>query len=329
MATLLQSDDFQSDDDLALQIAERRERRIKEAILTALLALIGTLSGSVVALYLARWNLRGLNQIIGGAEVQNEILTAYTPVADAFIEAARETANDQFGELIAYDHLQASAGLIEMRSRFVSDISAQARDVMQQALVGALRRGVPADAVQAQLQSVIGLTPRQAQAVANYRSLLENGDLSALDRKLRDARFDGTVRQAVENDVRLAQDKIDRMVERYAQRSLEFRAETVARTEAMNAATGGIRDAYVQAVNSGKLMDSEVRRFWLICRDERTCPICRSIPILNPNGVGVLEPYKSVAGPVMQTGIHPRCRCSERYQANLTRLTVQPFAQAA
>lgn len=329
MADLLRADDFQPEDDPAANLADTREVRIRAAIRDVLEAIAAAYSGSAVAQMLARFDIKGLSAILNHSDVLAAIYGGWRPIGDTYTEAANEAANENFGSLIVYDPLKAAAPLMAQRQQFADAILGPARDVMRQTIVGGLRYGMSPDAVQVALENVISLAPRQAQAVANFRRLLETGDPQALQRVLRDRRFDATVQSWIDVEAEPEREAIDRMVERYAERQLAFRAETIARTEAMNAATGGIRDAYVQAVQSGKLFDSEVRRFWLVCPDERLCPICASVPLMNPNGVGIMKPYLSIAGPLMEVGPHPRCRCSERMVTDLSRLSVQPFAMAA
>jgi hypothetical protein len=110
---------------------------------------------------------------------------------------------------------------------------------------------------------------------------------------------------------------------------LDYRAKRMAATEGMQAAVSGIRDAHVQAVNSGRLFDSEVKRFWLTAGDELVCPVCSSVPLLNDGGIGVNDQYRSINGLIDAPLAHPWCRCSERYIADVSRLTEQPFALAA
>jgi hypothetical protein len=122
---------------------------------------------------------------------------------------------------------------------------------------------------------------------------------------------------------------LDKMVQAYAERMLGHRASRMAATEAMQAAVSGIRDAHVQAVDSGRLFNYEVRRFWLTAQDELVCPVCTSIPVMNEDGIGVHDDYRSINGPVEAPLVHPWCRCSEKYVTNMSRLTQQPFALAA
>lgn len=329
MPAVLTPDDYQSADDPAVRLADARERRIKASVLAALLALADAFGSQAVLDLIARNDIYGLLQILRHPDIVAGVSASWGPIGDLKLDAAKEAANENFGGLIVYDPLQASAPLMAQRQQYIDAIIGQSRQVMQQSILSGLRYGMSPEAVQLALENVIALTPSQANAVANFRRLLEQGNPQALNRVLRDRRFDATVQSWIDAESEPEADAIDAMVERYAERQLAFRAQTIARTEAMKAATGGIRDAYVQAVQSGRLFDHEVRRHWLVHLDERLCFICASVPAMNPDGVGVMQPYLSIAGPLMTVGPHARCRCSERYTADLSRLSVQPFAQAA
>lgn len=108
----------------------------------------------------------------------------------------------------------------------------------------------------------IGLTLRQLEAVANYRRALEQGSMDALTRELRDRRFDRTVRRAMADDRPLSRDQIERMVARYRQRFIGYRAEAIARTEALRAVHEGADEAYRQASERGDLDASALVCTW-------------------------------------------------------------------
>jgi len=329
MARLLKASDVQPDDDAALILASRRESRIRAAIEDMLAALAAIFTGDAIAQLIARYDIPSLWDILDQPELQAIIIGGFKPIGETFLTAANDEAEAKFGSLIVYDPLATAAPLTAIRQQFQDAILGQAKAVIQARILESLRYGISPDAVAESLSYVIGLTPRQAQAVMNFRSMLESGDSDVLTRALRDRRFDSTVRAMIAGDIERDAAKIDAMVERYAERMVAYRATTIARTEAMQAATGGIRDAYLQAVNSGRLFDHEVRRRWLTAEDELVCPICSSIPLLNGDGVGIDEPYDSIDGPIMAPLAHTSCCCSESYAADLTRLTEQPFAQAA
>lgn len=153
--------------------------------------------------------------------------------------------------------------------RLVRGFSEGQRAATRTALSEAVAAGKnPREAARAFRQS-IGLTSRQAQAVANFRRLLEEQSLEALTRQLRDKRFDGTVRRAFAAGEPLNQVQIDRMVQRYYERSVKLRAETIARTEALRSTNAGTKELYDQAIEAGSLRADELVRTWETARDER------------------------------------------------------------
>ena len=149
------------------------------------------------------------------------------------------------------------------------------RDVARQVLEQGVERGLnPVEQARA-FRASTGLTARQEQAVRNYRRLLERvqaGDTAALSRRLRDARFDRTVESAARLKRPLSRDKIDRMVNRYRERSIKRRAETIARTEALRSVNAGNFDAFRQAADEGVVPAQDFRRKWVAARDERVRP---------------------------------------------------------
>jgi hypothetical protein len=190
-----------------------------------------------------------------------------------------------------------------------ADIEATAQATAQQIVSDGLARGLPASVIATALHETIGLSIREATAVQNYRQALQGGGKGALQRALRDRRFDGTVRRGD-----FSAEQIDRMVNRYADRFRAYRASRLAITEAMRAANQGRRAAWAQYIDRTGIGNDGVRRFWLTAGDELVCPICSEIPGLNPDGVGFNEPYKTPIGDLLAPPEpHPLCRCSEQY----------------
>src|SRR5262249_33702260 len=128
-----------------------------------------------------------------------------------------------------------------------------------------------------EIKQLIGLTPTQIQAIENYRDALEGGSdaelKDALSRALRDGRFDPTLINALNTGDTLDDDQIDRMVERYAERYLQYRAETVARSETIRASALGQEALWQQAQDRGYLPD-DVKRQWVTSIDDRSCKLC-------------------------------------------------------
>jgi hypothetical protein len=326
---LLKASDIQPQDDPARTLARKREAEIKKALLVLLGGLITLFSGPAIIRMLSRLDGQGLGSLLNGSDAEDLFVTGYQPIADTFLEAARQAANDELHALVPYDPLAAAVALQQLRNQLSQAIATTAQQTIRQVLLDSLRTGSDPASVAIHLRQVIGLDAQSAAAVQNYERMLQAGDLTALRRALRDERYDDLVRETFRGGRALDQEAIDRMVQGYADRMLNYRASRMAATEAMQAAVSGIRDAYTQAVNSGRLFDSEVRRYWLTAADELVCPVCTSIPLMNENGVGVNDDYKSINGPIDAPLAHPNCRCSERYVANTSRLTEQPFRLAA
>jgi hypothetical protein len=324
---LLSVNDFQSPDDAAVVLARKREQKIAAGVLAALRRMGDAVDYHDLTVAIQRADVSAISDVLASPHVVDALKSGYQPIADTFVEAAEAEAETKFGGLVVYDPLFAARQLAGAQQNFIGSILGQSSQVVSDQLVAAARAGTNVEEVANALRGVISLTPRQAKAVTNFRSLLENGNRDALRRALRDKRYDATVESWLQG-APVDPAKVDAMVERYATRSLAARAQTIASNESMQASVGGIRDAYTQAVSSGRLLDSEVKRFWLVEFDERLCPICASIPLLNSKGVGVLTPYKSLGGLIMAPLAHTNCRCSERYETDLSRVTANPFTGA-
>lgn len=328
MPELLQPEDFQAPDDPAIALAESRETKIAISIRAALRAIRDSLDGVDLPALISSHNSVGIAAAITGPKASDALRAAYKPVAETFTDAAEAATTEKLGGLVVYDPLAAAGQLAGAQQTFIGSILGEAAQTVQDQLIQALRMGADPEEIAGALKGVIGLTPRQAQAVLNFRRLLEEGDRQALSRALRDKRFDPTVRSWADG-APVDPAKVDAMVERYADRYLAYRAGVIARTESLQATVNGIKDAYAQAINSGRLLASEVRRKWLVVPDERLCVICASIPLLNPHGVGVFEPYLSLEGPLMGPLAHPNCRCTESFTTDLSRVQANPFSLAA
>lgn len=195
--------------------------------------------------------------------------------SDIFVIAGKSTTDpikEATGEIIIdFDRVNARAVRVmqENQLRLVQQFGEQQRRATREALIDGIRRGInPREQARA-FRDSIGLTENQQGAVSNYRRLLETLDRAALTRKLRDGRFDGTIRSAIAQDRSLTKQQIDRMVSRYLQRSLAHRAEVIARTEALRSVHMGSREMYDQAIENGVLSAEQLVRIWNTAGDLR------------------------------------------------------------
>ena len=135
----------------------------------------------------------------------------------------------------------------------------------------------------------IGLNDRQSIALDNYNKSLAQSVLEGI----------------------VDPDRAAELHERYQQRLLAWRADTIARNESMTASNLGQRALWDQAVESGLMDPQYVRRRPLITGDSRVCSTCAVVPFMNPYGVKLDEPFKTPIGPKMDPPFHgPNCRCT-------------------
>jgi hypothetical protein len=153
--------------------------------------------------------------------------------------------------------------------RLVSNFTDQQRRATNQALLDGIQRGANPREMARLFRDSVGLTPTQERWVRNYENALKTLDGDALRRELRDRRFDPSVRRAISEGKPLSQAQIDRLVNRYRERALKLRAETIARTEALRSVHEGTREMYRQALDTGTLQRDQLVREWQTAGDER------------------------------------------------------------
>lgn len=223
----------------------------------------------------------------------------------------------------------------------IREINDKTKAAVRAQLVDGMRLGRGPRAQARHIKSIVGLTERQAGAVANFRKELEGFHLKrgakawglgakidrvngaqvfkpgptgdpkdgVLARRLRDFRYDGQLQRAVEGKTALTPAQIDKMAAAYGRKYRKYRAETIARTEAMRALNVGVQEGWRQAVMENKVVEDLVRRFWKVAKDERTCEVCSPVPGYNKLGVKLGQPFVTPKGPVMLPPLHPDCRC--------------------
>jgi hypothetical protein len=137
---------------------------------------------------------------------------------------------------------------------------------------------------------VIGLTKSQLEWVSNYSEKLRDKDRlgEALDNKLRDKRFDKLVKRAIRDRAAIPEATIQKMVQNYNNRALKYRANAIARTEALTSLNAAQVEAARQAVEAGQIDASGVVKEWLSREDgrERT-----SHAALDGKTVGLYEKF--------------------------------------
>ncbi len=192
---------------------------------------------------------------------------------NAYMDAAASTEGFFLSHNIVVDfnltHPRAVQVMANRRLRMVNGFMQQQEAATRQALVRGVQQGLGPREVARSFRSSVGLTPSQEQIIANYRQQLENLDSRALNRALRDGRFDRTVTRAIKDGRSLSTKQIGKMTDRYRERWISFRAETIARTESLGAVHQGSKEMYEQAIEQGEIAKDDLLRTWLTAQDGR------------------------------------------------------------
>jgi hypothetical protein len=156
------------------------------------------------------------------------------------------------------------------------------REAIRQVMVRAFEKGLPPKQAAEYIKQYIGLLPKQATAVDNYRTwLLEEKGYIKVD--------------------------ADRLAKQYAQILVKQRATVIARNETMKASNEGQRELWRQAAEAGTLRAEEWQREWIVTPDpDRLCELCEPM-------AGKHAPFPDGAYENGSDGppLHVQCLCVE------------------
>jgi hypothetical protein len=175
--------------------------------------------------------------------------------------------------------------------QIVESYKEDARKIIRSVITEAVSGKYTAQTAAKEIRNHIGLTERYSMAVMNYRADLIGTGVTG--------------------------EKLDGKVERYSAKLLRIRADTIARTEIIQAQVAGQRALWNEAANQGVFDRSTARRVWRTHFDERTCELCKPMDDQEVAFNGVYESPDlgnvNVFGEVLNgPPLHPNCRCGER-----------------
>lgn len=176
---------------------------------------------------------------------------------------------------IAFDSLNPDAitGIRQIETRVITTMEDGVRESVRAFVENGLRDGRAASSVAKEIRSVVGLAPNQERAVASFRTLLEGGNREALQRALRDKRFDTTLDRVLgKNGEGLSADQVEKMVDAYRRRSIAMNANTIARTASGDAVKLGQHYSIQSAVERGIYDGDRLQKTWVGVMDSRERP---------------------------------------------------------
>ncbi len=162
----------------------------------------------------------------------------------------------------------------------ITNINETVRDCVKIVIRKGILDGLTIEEQKKLLRKFVGLLPKHATAVFNFET------------RLRDAGY--------------AEDRIEKSVERYRNRLLNYRAKTIAITESHTAVNEGMREFNAELVRSNIISADKYVRSWLVTQDKRTCMLCRSMA-----GATARLPDGRFRNGIYGPPLHPRCRCTE------------------
>lgn len=259
---------------IAHHVAETRGKRRRLALAKATDEHPESSLGKGMAETFRQWIDRLLGRNAEPMNLGDTVAAALAPgLTQAFADGARQPPAGGSPYILQVDFDSLNPSVRRHMATYALDrivqISAEQREAIRQILMdNTVLQGIgPLDTARL-LRETIGLTAHQAAVVQAYRVELQNLDPAALERKLRDARYDRTVRRAIETNTPLTAEQIEAMVAAYHRRMLALRAETIARTESIRAVTAGAVARAQDVLDQHP--DLKATKIWVATKDPRT-----------------------------------------------------------
>lgn len=196
--------------------------------------------------------------------------------------------------------------VVSLNTRVVSGLAGEVRDTVTQHIAAGLNAGQGPATIARGIRPIVGLASNQEEAVRNFRLALEGDPTkgSPFTRKLRDRRFDRTLRKGEA----LTSKQIDTMTNAYRRKWLAHNSQTQAKTFALDAQRQGQRNAWLSAMDDGLVDPNLMTHTWIDSgdsrvRDEHAAQNGETVPINEPYSNGQMVPGEG----------DYNCRCTERF----------------
>lgn len=211
---------------------------------------------------------------------------------------------------VAFDILNPRVldALRTLDSRVMRGIADDLRETVRGHLAHGLVEGWGPKKTARLLRDVLPLAPNQAEAVRNFERLLREGNIEALTRKLRDRRFDRTLRKAFAGEG-LTEAQISTMTTAYRRRMIAWNAETHARTATLDTLRRGQRLAWMDAAARGVVPIDRLMKERVTVGDSR---VREEHALENGQVVGAGEPYMP-SNEIIAGENSFNCRCMDRF----------------
>lgn len=325
-------------------LTEAWEPAIRKAFLEAVQGIVDQAGLAAIEAQIMNGDIEGAIRAVGLDPVQFRAI-------DAAITGAFNAGGEAFGQQIPAVRDSMTNALVrfyfdirnqraetwarERSSNLITEIINDQRQAIRATITSGLEAGINPRTVAldlvgrrdattgARTGGIIGLTSQQEQWQRNYAAELASTDAqslnAALQRGLRDKRFDGAIRKAIATGEPISAETQAKMLLAYRSRSLKYRADVIARNESIKALGAAQTEAYQQAIDKGQVRADQIIKIPVSAKDERTRFTHREVERLNKDGVGWYEYYKVPPGMAPQMHApydEPMCRCREKIRVN-------------
>lgn len=310
-------------------LAARRAqiRRLLEAsapeIQRAFLDAINTIKSEARLAEIVRFLEAGrIDQAVESLGISRAVFSAYDrALSSAYTQAGELAASQippvrQANGIVLNVHFdgrdtRSAAFVNELVGRKIDDIVSEQKRMLIRAVGDAVIDGRPPATVAIDMVGrlsratgrreggFVGLSDYYADRVRDARRELagafgprggNEGLRNYLERTLRDRRFDRYVERALKDGTTIPEQLQRRMIERYEDRMLQYRAQTIARTESLTALNVARNDQYAKLVEQGAIRPEQVRRTW---RDSADRKVRDSHVAVSGETVGMNETYSN------------------------------------
>lgn len=242
---------------------------------------------------------------------------------------------------IAFDQLNPRViqAVRELDTAVVQTLRAEVRETVLQAATEGIQAGKGPRAIARNIRDVIGLSPSQERAIANFRAELESGDRAALNRVL----GRGVIRQPDGTEIHrknhaggkglgtrdlatldrrlgaepLTAEQVARYEGLYRKRLLDVNTEAHTRSIALDSSRLAQRNSWQDSIDQGIVDVTRIRRTWVTVGDARVRPEHQE---MNGETIGWDGVYSN--GEKVPGANSWNCRCIER-------VTLSPAAARA
>jgi len=195
----------------------------------------------------------------------------------------------------------------DQAAELVVSITADAREAIRTVVALGAQQGLTIVQQAQAIREVIGLPSNWVQAPLTLRDEIVRGDIAAATGR----RLSAVDKQQIRSRIRrgtVSEAFVAKMEANYTRSLINRRALNIARFETLQAANFGQQESWLQAIQQ-RVLPRDSRRFWIVTQDDRLSEEHATIPSLNPNGVGMTEPFVTTEGLFMFPPSRPNCRC--------------------